>query len=103
VDYFGRPLGELLRGPVLHTPQGIVLVGASVCYVLLGLALLAFGDALGALGKKQLWLGCFVMPLLLFLFFVRNNAPGFEPSVKNAIWGVVLAGFPLAYVWLRMS
>ena len=92
---------NFLRGPVLHTPQGWVLLGASVGYVLLGCVLLV-DESIAALAViRDLWVGCFFMPLILLLFFVRTNEPDFSPSMPNTAWGFVLAVIPIFLVWLE--
>jgi hypothetical protein len=102
VGYDRAPIGELFRGPVLRTPQGWVLLAGSVTYVALGALLLAAPSHIVSDAIQKLWIGCFFMPLLLFLCFVRTNSPTFERSSPNAAWGAVLTLFPIVFVWLRL-
>ena len=102
MDYSRLPLMTLLRGPVLHTPQGLVLVVSSALYILLGVASLGFGDTVTSLDTvKKLWIGCFFMPVILFVLFVRGNSPNFSPSIPRALWGGFLAALPIFVVWLQ--
>ena len=68
MDYRGQPVTALLRGPLLHTPQGIAVLAFSALYLLLA-ALYAFAD----LAPRPGWRAasiiglCLAWPIILFL------------------------------------
>ena len=101
MNYPQLPLSALLRGPVLHTPQGMVLLVASTVYVLVGLLSFAIGEKVATPSvaeKFGVW--CLLVPLVLFVLFVRMNGPKFQPSKANAAWGTLLAALPILVVLL---
>ena len=99
MSYDQRPVSDLLRGPLLHTPQGwIVLASAFVCLVL---ALLYWGGVLDLPRAKTLDMVltcCIFWPFITFLQFLKYNAPDFSPSWGNALLAAILAFAPIAYV-----
>jgi hypothetical protein len=101
LGWHGQSVWALVRGPIAHTPQGLLLIIASVVYVAGGLTLLLLGDNFASLAAvKTYWGGCVLMPVLLLMYYVNINGPDFGPSAANTIWGLVLAVTPIAVVWL---
>jgi hypothetical protein len=103
LDHGSRPVGDLLRGPLLHTPQGIALLIVALSYWLAAAALaLDWVSLPPALAFESPALACAVWPLLMFLMFVRHGSPAFEPSWGETAWMIVYAAIPVAFfAWWR--
>lgn len=101
MDYDRLPVAQLLRGPLLHTPQGWVVLASVALYA--GLALLA--ALLGVsptLAKTPgaFFVVCLSWPLITFLMYVRSNAPSFNASLSRAVHVAIVALCPVGYaVW----
>ena len=98
MSYANQPIGALLRGPLLHTPQGYVVLASIVIYAALAVAIAAFDLAVPVVSAGGNALGlCIAWPFVTFLFFVRLGAPSFEASRWQALWLSVAAFMPLIY------
>lgn len=102
MSYDRLPVTELLRGPVLRTPQGWVVLASAVLYA--SVALLAFfGGVHPSLGKTTgaVLVLCAFWPLITFLVFVRSSSPTFGASFPKAAYVAAVALCPIAYAgWL---
>jgi hypothetical protein len=79
--YDHRPVTDLLRGPLLHTPQGWVVVATTVFYAGLALAGAYFGVSPSlAKSPSAFFVVCVAWPMITFLFFVRSSSPNFGAS-----------------------
>lgn len=101
IDFTHQPVSSLLRGPLLLTPQGWVVLASTGVYLTLALLFL-----LGALDHPFLLkcpscvlIGCVAWPFITFVFFVRGSAPYFFPSWLQAMFVAIGALMPIAYVW----
>lgn len=103
MDYEKAPVTDLIRGPLLHTPQGWVVLASVALYALLALAVWLFGvsSALGKTPGVALAL-CFFWPLINFLMYVRWNSPYFKASWSSAAYLLVVALAPVAYAAWRL-
>lgn len=100
MSYANRPITDLLRGPLLHTPQGLaVLIVGAVYLVLLPFvyvdAISIFGKATGA-GIVI----CLFWPFITFLYFLRagiSTTPDFKPSILEALWLLFIGMLPVLF------
>lgn len=92
---------NLLRGPLLHTPQGWSAIAAAVLYAFIAIALM-LGVIAPPLGKDlgSVLVICAAWPLITFLIFVKHSLPDFLPSWGKAIFVCICAVAPIAYVAL---
>ena len=90
-------MGELVRGPLLRTPQGYVVVATLVLYVALAVASGVLG--MNPLGRSQTTslVLCAAWPIVVFLAFTRLGLPEFTPSGWQALWLTVIALMPLTW------
>jgi hypothetical protein len=103
MGYDRRPVVDLLRGPLLHTPQGWVVLASGILYGLVALA----GAYLGvspsiAQSPGAFFAICVSWPLITFLFYVRSSSPHFKASVSQAVRVAVAALAPVGYVLWRV-
>lgn len=99
--WYGESLGSFFRGPILHTPEGnILLIGTAISLVF---ALLAwFFSALVGLNPSRSAINTTIFsmwPVLLFSFYVKFCAPHFRPSLYTMLLMLCATGAPfyLAY------
>ena len=98
----GLSVGAFIRGPLVHTPQGIVVLAFSVLYFVIA-AMLAFGF----IAPPSPWLPanllglCLTWPFILVLLFIRSDFPVFSPSWGSAAWLGVCAVAPGAFTLWR--
>jgi hypothetical protein len=94
-------VGAFIRGPLVHTQQGIVVLVFSALY-LVAAFLFAFADVAppspwrqaNAVGLSLVW------PFILVLLFVRSGYPDFSPSWRSALWLTACAITPGALtIW----
>lgn len=98
-----RPVMDLLRGPLLHTPQGWVVLASGVLYLVVALAGAYLGVSSSvAKSPGAFFTICVAWPAITFLFFVRSSSPHFRASVAQAVHVAVAALAPVGYVLWRM-
>ena len=99
MTYESQPVVNLLRGPLLRTPQGWVVLAGLCSYLLLAL-LFSLEAIKPPLGKdiSSAVVICFFWPLITFLFFCKEGAPNFEPSWRQAALVGICALAPIGYV-----
>ncbi|WP_132325295.1 MULTISPECIES: hypothetical protein [Methylomonas] len=101
MDYHHLPVTDFIRGPLLTTPQGWVVVGFSVIYLGIGLLTLfvEFPATLDLSADKTSAV-CMLWPFLLFVYFIRDSGlSNFSPSLENTIWLVFWGMAPISF-WL---
>jgi hypothetical protein len=98
VDYGRLPVSALLRGPLLHTPQGLVVLAWTGAYLLAALVAYLYGWTFWQ-GKFKLGFIalCFAWPALIFVMFIRDNRWEFERSWRKATWLVIYGALPLLF------
>lgn len=100
MDYTRQPVSSLLRGPLLFTPQGRVVLASIGVY--LTIALLCWLGVLKHPLAKDLsyvLIFCAVWPFITFWLFIRVSAPYFSPSWLQAVFVAIGAFMPIAYMW----
>ena len=102
MTYANQTISHLLRGPLLHIPQGWVVLAATGVYFTL--ALLCLGSVVAPPPGKDLssvLVVCFSWPFVTFLIFVKHNLPDFVPSWSRASFVAIWAFAPIAYAIVR--
>jgi hypothetical protein len=97
LGWCGVPLSEFIRGPLLHTPEGIIVIlgGATSCLfaLLAGFAPAWIGLAPERSASNATLFG--LWPILLFVLYVKWSAPHFQPSIYTRIVLLIWAGIPI--------
>ena len=100
MDYTDQPISSLLRGPLLFTPQGRVVL-ASIGFYLTSALLFWLGvfehPSANDLGYVLAF--CAFWPVTTFFSFLVLSAPYFSPSWFQAVFVALGAFMPIAYVW----
>jgi hypothetical protein len=98
VDYGRLPVSRLLRGPLLHTPQGLVVVAWTGAYLLAALVayLVGWSPWQGKFQSGFIAL-CFAWPVIVFVMFIRDNHPEFKRSWGRATWLVIYGALPMLF------
>jgi hypothetical protein len=99
VDYSKQSVAAVIRGPLVHTPQGLVVILAGVVYFGLALVFGATGitpPADQSTGSAVFF--CLFWPFVLFLLFVKHGVPSFNPSWGNAAFLALCALMPVGFV-----
>jgi len=103
MDYDHLPVSQLLRGPLLNTPQGKVVIASVPLYCAAALLGLAFGvSPLLIKSPSAFFTLCLVWPFITFLYFVRTSGPSFAPSRARTIEVLIAALVPLALALWRL-
>jgi len=102
MDYTRQSVTSLFRGPLLHTPQGIVVLSYVFAYFLYAflIGVLDVAPPFGWQVGKIVAL-CVSWPIILFLYFVKNNQPAFEASIAAAGWLVFYGAAPFLFILWR--
>ena len=95
MDFTNQPVTALLRGPLVSTPQGLVVLASSAFYWALALA---YG-VLGLVPPPGMMRGTAVVmslawPFIVFLLFIRDGMPSFAPSWSKAAFLAIGAAAP---------
>jgi len=99
MNYSNAPVSMLLRGPLLCTPQGWVVLASIAGYGALGGAVFAFDLTLPvAKSPGGILVFCVAWPLITFMYFVKSGMPSFNWSWPKAAWLAFVALAPVAYV-----
>lgn len=96
LGWYGEPLSALFRGPILHTPEGLIMLLGSLASLLFALLSFFAPSWIGLASDRStinatmfgLW------PILLFVFYIRYCAPSFEPSLFSSLLVLCTAGLP---------
>jgi hypothetical protein len=96
LGWYGESLSALFRGPILHTPEGaIMLMGGVACILFAALsfyvpAKVGLPPARSAINATAfgLW------PILLFVLYIKFCAPTFRPAVFTSLVMLCIAGIP---------
>ena len=101
MDYTRQSISKLLRGPMLHTPQGIALLMSIAVYLCCAI-LFAFFDVTPPFGwSTDKSIAVFIAwPILLFMLFIKQNLPVFAPSWPKTIWQTFYAIAPFVFISL---
>jgi hypothetical protein len=102
MDYTRQSVSALFSGPLLHTPQGWVVLAFSAVYFFGALLFGVFDvEPPFALRTPDVVFICISYPFILFLFFVKNGIPSFVPSLSGTAWLSFYALFPVIYLLWR--
>lgn len=98
MNYARLPITALLRGPLLHTPQGCVVLVYFVAYTIAA-ALVWFLQLPPPIGKTpEVFLTiCLAWPFIVFLMFVRDGSPTFVASWPAAAWLILCGALPALF------
>ena len=103
MNYDRRPVTDLLRGPLLHTPQGWVVLASVALYALIALVGAYLGvSPLVAKSPSPFFFMCLIWPAITFLFYVRSSHPNFDASLSRALHVAIAALAPVAFVLWRV-
>ena len=99
MDYSHQPVAAMLRGPLISTPQGLVVCASFFGYGLLAVAYLVFGVT-PPLGKSTgaATALCLFWPFIVFLLFVKHGLPSFQPKWSEAGFLALCTAAPVLYV-----
>jgi hypothetical protein len=101
MDWDRAPLSAFFRGPLLHSPEGlIVLAGSGASLLFAVLAWLAPGAIFLPEKRVEVAVTLFaIWPICLFTIYVRMCAPEFRPRVFTTLFILASAALPfwLAY------
>lgn len=98
MSYDQRPVLELLQGPLLHSPQGWVVLASILLYGgIAGLGWVLGVSPLIAKSSSTFFVFCAAWPFITFLYFVRGSAPHFAPSIARTVELAITALLPIAF------
>lgn len=98
MDYGKLPVTELLRGPLLHTPQGLVVVICAIAY-LSSAGIVWLFQLPPPIGKTReiFFIVCISWPFIVFLMFVRDSTADFRSSWATATWVAIYGSLPIIF------
>lgn len=103
MSFSWRPIGDIVRGPLIDSPQGRVVIVVAVIYVILiGWIGLDMGLPFGKSKDGSIAI-CILWPIVTFLYFLReglSTTPEFKPSVLGTIW-ILIVGFAPFLLMIR--
>lgn len=82
MDYLRLPVSELIRGPLVSTPQGVACIIFSLVAVTAGVLYCLLPEELASSKVLSFGLSLFLWPVLLFVLFVKHSSKDFRSS-----WG----------------
>ncbi|MFM2058704.1 MAG: hypothetical protein RLY71_3089 [Pseudomonadota bacterium] len=101
MNYTNRSVADLVKGPLVHTPQGWIVMLTICIYAAYAVAHLLGTAPIQLTRSREAELAlCVFWPCITCLFFVRHNLPDFTPSWSRAAQVAACAVAPLlAAVW----
>lgn len=98
LDYGRLPVTALLRGPLLHTPQGLAVVACAVSYLgAAGVVWLFQLPPLIGRTREVFFMLCVLWPCIVFLMFIRHSRPDFRSSWGTAAWVAIYGALPAVF------
>lgn len=96
LGWFGESFSAFFRGPVLHTPEGwLLIVGSSLSVFFAALAWLAPSFIALNPARSSINATMFGMwPILSFVLYVKFCAPHFRPRLYTFLVMLLINGFP---------
>jgi hypothetical protein len=103
MDYSAQSVTALLRGPLITTPQGWVVIFAAIVYFTLAVTFGAFDLAPQLVKSPSVAITiCIFWPFIVFLQFVKSGLPSFKPSILSAVITGLYAAAPFIYVGWKL-
>lgn len=98
MDYGRLPVTDLLRGPLLHTPQGRAVLFWAIAYLSAAAVVWLF-QLPPPIGKtREVFIAlCVVWPFIVFLMFIRHSTSDFRSSWPTAAWVAFYGALPVAF------
>ena len=102
MNYSNESIFALLRGPLLRTPQGLVVLLNGVVYLTLAIAygVLDFTPPVNKTPETAVAF-CLGWPLIFFMMWIKQGIPSFKASGWDAAFLILVACVPAAYVAIR--
>ncbi len=93
---YGEPLSALFRGPILHSPEGLIMLLASVVSILFSIMSFFLPSWIGIPAKYSAENSAMfaIWPVLLFVIYVRFSGPTFKSSIYSIVVVLCAAGLP---------
>lgn len=102
MDYTRTTVFTLLRGPLMFTPQGwVVLATSAACWSWAAYLWLSGSSIIGAHEAERELVLLLAWPLLVFLFYVRLCMPHFRASWTQTAYLAVTAVSLPAFVLIQ--
>jgi hypothetical protein len=97
-DYGRLPVTELLRGPLLHTPQGLAVIGCSIAWLCAAgvVWLFQWPPPIGR-SREVFYVLCVLWPFILFVLFIRHSTSDFRSSWGTAAWIAFYGALPVLF------
>lgn len=98
MDYGRLPVTDLLRGPLLHTPQGVAVVFCAIAYLSAAGVVWLF-ELPPPIGRtlEVFFMLCVSWPFIVFLMFIRHSTPDFRSSWATAVWVAFYGALPAVF------
>jgi hypothetical protein len=101
LGWYGETFGAFFNGPILHTPEGMVLLfgtGISLLFAVLAWfvpSIVAINPARSSITTTlfSLW------PIMLFTIYIKFCSPHFHPRVYTTLIMICSIGFPFYLVY----
>ncbi len=96
LGWYGEPLSALFRGPILHTPEGLIMLVGSLTSVLFAFLSFFLPSWIGlSSNRSEINATVFgIWPIVLFVFYIKFCAPDFKPRVYSSLLVLCSAGLP---------
>jgi hypothetical protein len=101
MDWTRSSLAEFFRGPVLHSPEGLIFLAGSIASLVFALLAWLMPTAV-FIPERRVGVAIVlfaIWPICLFALYVRMCAPHFHPRLFTSLVVLAAAAFPfwLAY------
>lgn len=101
LGWYGESVSSLFCGPVLHTSEGLILIGGSLISLLFAV-ITWIAPSWVALhpSRSSVNAPLFAMwPVLLFVIYVKSCAPNFRSNIFTSLVMLCAAGLPFYMVY----
>lgn len=96
LGWYVEPLSALFRGPVLHTPEGLIMLTGGLASILFAFLSYFVPSWIGIPpNRSDIHATTFVLwPILLFVFYIKFCASDFRSSLFSSLLTLIVAGTP---------